>query len=121
MHVIVYLMCGPLPWQSSELGTIDGLADTKSGKSRVRQIELIKKTKIEASGEDLAARGGADMPDSVRKLIAELVGHPPSTTTPRLTPLLGAARALDALLVFPAFLCFDVPHRFCNLKSVVAV
>jgi hypothetical protein len=74
MHVILYLMCGPLPWQSSELGTIDGLADTKSGKSRIRQIELIKKTKMDASGQELAARGDAAMPDSVRQLLAELVG-----------------------------------------------
>ena len=74
MHVILYLMCGPLPWQSSELGTIDGLADTKSGKSRIRQIELIKKTKMDASGQELAARGDAAMSDSVRQLLAELVG-----------------------------------------------
>jgi len=75
MHVILYLICGPLPWQSSELGTIDGLADTKSGKSRIRQIELIKKTKMDASGQELAGRGDAAMPESVRQLLAELMEY----------------------------------------------
>mmetsp|Transcript_15467 Transcript_15467/g.30545 ORF Transcript_15467/g.30545 Transcript_15467/m.30545 type:complete len:440 (-) Transcript_15467:55-1374(-) len=75
MTVIFYLICGPLPWQSSELGTIDGLADTKSGNSRIKQLELIKKTKMETDPIDLIARAQQDLPESVSQLLAELFAY----------------------------------------------
>mmetsp|Transcript_30152 Transcript_30152/g.75891 ORF Transcript_30152/g.75891 Transcript_30152/m.75891 type:complete len:329 (-) Transcript_30152:13-999(-) len=75
MTVVMYLMCGPLPWQSSELGTIDGLADTKSGNSRRRQLEVIKKTKLETDPATLVARSQEDLPESVAELLAEMLSY----------------------------------------------
>mmetsp|Transcript_46698 Transcript_46698/g.113597 ORF Transcript_46698/g.113597 Transcript_46698/m.113597 type:complete len:159 (+) Transcript_46698:39-515(+) len=75
MTVVVYLMCGPLPWQSSELGTIDGLADTRSGNSRRRQLETIKSTKLQTDPVDLVARSQQELPESVSEMLAELLSY----------------------------------------------
>mmetsp|Transcript_32558 Transcript_32558/g.79925 ORF Transcript_32558/g.79925 Transcript_32558/m.79925 type:complete len:423 (+) Transcript_32558:155-1423(+) len=74
LYVLVYLMCGPLPWQSSELGTMDGLSDSKSGVSRRNQLELIAQTKEFTSSEDLVARG-IGVPEPVQRLVAEFLDY----------------------------------------------
>lgn len=76
LYVLCYLMCGALPWQSSELGTIDGLSDSKSGNSRRSQMDLIAQTKIEYSNnpEKLVARG-IGVPEPVQKMLAEFITY----------------------------------------------
>lgn len=74
LYVLLYLLCGPLPWQSSELGTIDGLSDSKSGVSRRNQLKLIADTKATYTSEALAARG-VGVPLPVQYMMAEFLDY----------------------------------------------